>query len=84
MPPVPFEKKLFLVVLRNQVLDHAVVKSVRSYKMCINEEGRKYSYDYATCVGIKEKDVHDTKAVLIFIPDDVLIFPDKDQREQPQ
>ena len=50
----------------------------------IDEEGRKYSYDYATGVGIKEKDVHDTKAVLIFIPDDVLIFPDKDQREQPQ
>ena len=76
--------RLSVVKKHRYIAYHAVVKSVRSYKMCINEEGRKYSYDYATCVGIKEKDVHDTKAILIFIPDDVLIFPDKDQREQPQ
>ena len=59
---------------------HAIVKNVRTYKICINDEGRHYSYKYTTCVGIREKNVHDTKAILIFIPDDVLVFPDKEQQ----
>ena len=71
--------RLSVVRKHKYIAYHAIVKSVRSYKLSINEEGRHYKYNYATCVGIREKNVHDTKAVLIFIPDDVLVFPDKDQ-----
>ena len=69
--------RLRVVKKHKYIAYHAVVKSVRSYKISINDNGRHYSYKYATCVGIREKNVHDTKAVLIFIPDDVLVFPDK-------
>ena len=56
---------------------HAVVKYMDTYKMVIDSGNRKYEYKYSTLVGMKEKQVHDTPAVLIFIPDDVLIFPDE-------
>ena len=71
--------RLRVVKKHTYIAYHAIVKNVRSYKITINHDGRKYSYKYATCVGIREKNVHDTKAVLVFIPDDVLVFPDKDQ-----
>ena len=71
--------RLKVVKKHQYIAYHAVVKSVRSYKMSINDDGRHYRYNYATCVGIREKNVHDTKATLIFIPDDVLVFPDKGQ-----
>lgn len=56
---------------------HAVVKYMNSYNMKIDSDGRRYEYKYGILVGMKEKQVHDTPAVLIFIPDDVLIFPDE-------
>ena len=72
--------RLRVVKKHKYIAYHAIVKSVRSYKLTINGDGRHYSYKYATCVGIREKNVHDTKAILIFIPDDVLVFPDKEQK----
>lgn len=36
-----------------------------------------FIYKYGTLVGMKENQVNDTPATLIFIPDDVLIFPDE-------
>ena len=68
--------RLSVVRKHKYIAYHAIVKSVKSYKININDKGRHYSYKYATCVGIREKNVHDTRAVLIFIPDDVLVFPD--------
>ena len=56
---------------------HAVVKRVDSYKVTINQDGRHYEYKYGTLVGMRESQVQDTPATLIFIPDDVLIFPDE-------
>ena len=68
--------RLKVVKEHKYIAYHAIVKNVDSYKININSEGRHYCYKYSTCVGIREKDVQDTKAILIFIPDDVLIFPD--------
>ncbi len=72
--------RLRVVKKHKYIAYHAVVKSVRSYKICINDGGRHYTYKYTTCVGIREKNIHDTKAILIFIPDDVLVFPDREQQ----
>ena len=72
--------RLNVVKKHKYIAYHAIVKSVKSYKLNISYGGRHYSYKYTTCVGIREKNVHDTKAILIFIPDDVLVFPDKEQQ----
>ena len=69
--------KLRIVTSHKYMAYHAIVKSIRDYKVRIDCEGREYRYDYATLVGMKESQIQDTPAVLIFIPDDVLIFPDE-------
>ena len=69
--------KLRIVAGHKYMAYHAVVKSVNSYKIMIDRDGRKYEYKYGTLVGMKEKQVNNTPAILIFIPDDVLIFPDE-------
>ena len=69
--------KLRIIAGHKYIAYHAVVKYVNTYKMKIDSDGRKYEYKYSTLVGMKEKQVNNTPAVLIFIPDDVLIFPDE-------
>ena len=69
--------KLRIITGHKYMAYHAVVKYMDTYKMVIDSGNRKYEYKYSTLVGMKEKQVHDTPAVLIFIPDDVLIFPDE-------
>ena len=69
--------KLRIVSGHKYMAYHAVVKYMNSYNMKIDSDGRRYEYKYGTLVGMKEKQVHDTPAVLIFIPDDVLVFPDE-------
>ncbi len=76
--------KLHIVRRHAYIACHAVVKSVDGSKMKINHSGTHYSYDYCTCVGIRAKDVHDTKAILVFIPDDVLLFPEQVLHESKQ
>ena len=69
--------KLRTVTSHKYIAYHAIVQRVNTYKMRIDCDGRKYQYDYATVVGMKSDQIHDTPATLIFIPDDVLIFPDE-------
>ena len=69
--------KLRTVAGHKYMAYHAVVKSVNSYKIKIERDGRKYEYKYGTLVGMKENQIKDTPATLIFIPDDVLVFPDE-------
>ena len=69
--------KLRIIAGHKYMAYHAVVKYVNSYKVRIDSDGRQYEYKYGTLVGMKEKQVNDTPAILIFIPDDVLIFPDE-------
>ena len=70
--------KLRVVRRHKYIAYHAIVKEVKTYKLLIRHNGRVYKYDYCTCVGIREKKVHDTKAILVFIPDDLFLFPDKE------
>ena len=53
-------------------------KYIAYHVIRINNNGKFYKYNYCTCVGIKAKNVHNTKATLVFIPDEVLLFPDKE------
>ena len=69
--------RLRIVRHHEYIAYHAIVNRVDGYTIKINQDGRNYRYDYCSCVGIRAKNVNDTGATLIFIPDDVLLFPDK-------
>lgn len=69
--------KLKIVKRHEYIAYHAIVDKVTNSKILIKNNGAHYEYNYCTCVGIKEKEVNKTDTILIFIPDDVLLFPDK-------
>lgn len=69
--------KLRLVSAHKYLAYHAIVKSVKNYVLLVDHKGRHYKYNYATLIGMSEKKIKDTPATLVFLPDDVLIFPDK-------
>ena len=69
--------KLRIIAKHEYIAYHAVVASVNGYVMYINSDGREYKYDYCSLIGMKAKQVKDTPATLVFIPDDVLMFPDQ-------
>ena len=69
-------KKIRIVKNHEYIAFHAIVPSVYNGRISIYNKNKHYTYKYCTCVGIKEKDVNLTPATLIFIPDDVLLFPD--------
>ena len=72
-------KKIRVVRKHEYFVYHAIVSSVKSGKIAIYKEGRHYNYKYCTCVGIREKKVNNTEAILIFVPDDVFLFPVNDK-----
>ena len=72
-------KKIRVVRKHEYFVYHAIVSSVKSGKIAIYKEGRHYNYNYCTCVGIREKKVNNTEAILIFVPDDVFLFPVNDK-----
>ena len=69
--------KLRVVKRHKYIVYHAIVDEVDTFKIRIHNSGFHYKYDYCSCVGIKAKDVNKTKATLVFVHDDVLLFPDK-------
>ena len=72
--------KLRIISKHEYIAYHAVVSRVNGYVMYINsDDGRKYKYDYCSLIGMRAKQVKDTPATLVFIPDDVLMFPDKEK-----
>lgn len=71
--------KLRIVKRHEYIAYHAIVDKVDTSKISINNSGVHYKYDYCACVGIKSKNINKTKSILIFIPDDLLLFPDKNK-----
>ena len=69
-------RKIRVVKRHEYIAYHAIVSGVHNSKITIYDGNKHYLYNYCTCVGIKEKNVHFTSATLIFIPDDVFLFPD--------
>lgn len=72
-------KKIRVVKNHEYIAYHAIVSGVRNGKITIYNKNKHYTYNYCTCVGIKEENIHNTPAFLVFIPDDVLLFPDSDK-----
>lgn len=72
-------KKIRVVRKHEYIAYHVIASSVTSGKISIYDKNKSFKYNYCTCVGIKEKDIHNTPATLIFIPDDVLLFPDNEE-----
>ena len=72
-------KKIGTVRNHEYIVYHAIVTSVRNSKITIFDGNVHYTYKYCTCVGIKEKSINRTPATLIFIPDDVFLFPDNEK-----
>lgn len=54
-----------------------VVRSVENSELLIWGK-HSYKFKYCTCIGIREKDVNNTKAILVFVPDEVYLIPDDD------
>lgn len=69
--------KLRIVSGHKYMAYHAIVERMNGYVMKIDCDGRRYEYKYSTLVGMRSGQIQDTPAVLIFVPDDVLIFPDE-------
>ncbi len=69
--------KLRIVAGHKYMAYHAVVRYVHTYRVRIDSDKRHYEYKFGTLVGMRESKVDNTPAILIFIPDDVLIFPDE-------
>lgn len=72
-------KKIRVVKNHEYIAYHVILSGVRNGQIGIYHRNKQYTYKYCTCVGIKEKDVNNTPATLIFLPDDVLIFPDNEE-----
>ena len=71
--------KLRVVKRHEYIVYHAIVNKVDTFKIRINNSDVHFKYDYCSCVGIKSKDVNNTKSILIFVPDDMLLFPDTEE-----
>ena len=56
---------------------HVIAKRADDKKLVIEGGVGAQQYEYPVCVGIRKKDVHDTKAVLVLLPDLVMIFPEE-------
>lgn len=65
------------VIRREYLVYHAVVNKVDWYEMDITgKRGKNYHFNYCKCLGIKAKEIHDTEAILAFVPDEAYLFPD--------
>ena len=70
--------RLRIVTGHKYIAYHAIIWNMDGSIMRINRDERHYKYEYCTLVGMRPKKINNTPAVLIFIPDGVFIFQDKD------
>jgi hypothetical protein len=69
--------RLRIVRHHEYIVYHAIVDKVDTFKISIHNSGVHYKYDYCSCVGIKAKNINKTEAILVFVADELLLFPDK-------
>ena len=72
-----FVYRLRVVKRKEYIAYHAVVRGMHDNRLTIFEKSKHCVFKYSNCVGMHQKDVHDTPGVLIFVPDEVYFFPDK-------
>lgn len=58
---------------------HAVASGADGLYMWIMGKNEAiHSFDYCRCLGIRAKKIHNTNVILVFVPDEVYLIPDKD------
>jgi len=72
-----FVYRLRVVKRREYIAFHAVVRSMHDNRLTLFYRSRFEVFKYSNCVGMSQKEVHDTPGIIIFIPDEVYFFPDK-------
>ena len=45
----------------------------------IEPQGAVHTFEYCRCLGIRSKNVHNTKAILVFVPDEVYLLPEQEE-----
>ena len=45
----------------------------------IDPKDAVHTFEYCRCLGIRSKNVHNTKAILVFIPDEVYLLPEQEE-----
>lgn len=64
------------VLRREDSAYHAVVSKVDGSDMCITGQKRNvYKFKYFRCLGVRAKEIRDTKVILVFVPDEVYLLP---------
>ena len=72
-----FVYRLRVVKRREYIAYHAVVRGMRDNRLTIFYKSKISVFKYSNCVGMSQKDVHDTPGIIIFIPDEAYFFPDE-------
>lgn len=68
--------RIRIVKKHQYIACHAIVRKVDCGRISLSSDKYYYRYNYTTCFGIRERNIHDTPATLIFLPDNVFLFPD--------
>lgn len=67
-------------VLRREYYAYSAVVHIVDFRdMWITGKYGTYEFNYCVCLGIRAKNVNDTKAILVFLPDEVYLIPDEEQ-----
>ena len=64
------------VIRKHEYIAYHAIVSGASNGIAIYNNNTHYQYKYAIYVGIKAKDIHNTPATLVFIPDYVIVISD--------
>lgn len=65
------------VCRREYVAYRACVAEMKDGKVYIHHKEKIYSSKDVSCVGIRQKDVHDRNVILVFVPDAIYLFPEE-------
>lgn len=64
------------VLRREYGVYHAVVSKANGLDMYITgQNGKVYKFEYCRCLGIRAKKIHNTRVILVFVPDEVYLLP---------
>lgn len=67
--------RLRTVLRREYFACRTVVSEVYKFEISIMGKNNTYKFSYCRCLGIRAKDVCETNAVLVFVPDEVYLIP---------
>ena len=72
-----FVYRLRVVKRREYIAYHAVVRGMHDNRLTLFNKSKIHTFKYSNCIGMSEKDVHDTPGIIVFVPDEAYFFPDE-------